>query len=303
MTNEERITFIGADGNRLVASIEGAGQGRERPPVLLVHGGGQTRYAWRGTARSLAAAGFQTYAIDQRGHGESDWVASQAYAFGDFAADLTTVCREVEAQHGEKPVVVGASLGGVSALLAEAESGNDLTSAIVLVDVTPRMDRDGVAKVHGFMGARLREGFASLEEAADSISAYLPERKRPKSLTGLKKNLRRDPDGRYRWHWDPNFINGPRAVGQDRDATEARLLAACRELKVPTLLVRGRQSELVSEELAQEFLELAPHAEFVDVSGAGHMVAGDRNDAFTDAVVGFLAKLPTKAVAAAVNGR
>lgn len=295
MTSEERIIFVGAEGNRLVASVEGTGRGR--PPVLLVHGGGQTRYAWRGTARSLAAAGFVTYALDQRGHGESDWAPSQAYAFTDFAADLTAVVREIEARHGERPVVVGASLGGVSALLAETASGNDLVAAIVLVDVTPRMDREGVAKVHGFMGARLHEGFASLDEAADSISAYLPERKRPKSLAGLRKNLRRDPDGRYRWHWDPNFIDGPRSVGQDRDATEAQLLAACRELKVPALLVRGRQSELVSEELAREFLDLVPHAEFVDVSGAGHMVAGDRNDAFTDAVGDFLNRLALKAAA------
>lgn len=300
---EKRITFTGAEGNRLVASFERAARGGDRPPVLLVHGGGQTRHAWRGTAKSLAAAGFDTFAVDQRGHGESDWVASKAYAFTNFAADLTAVCREIEARHGEKPVVVGASLGGVSALLAEDESGNDLAAAIVLVDVTPRMDREGVAKVHGFMGARLDEGFASLEEAADSISAYLPDRKRPKSLTGLQKNLRRDADGRYRWHWDPNFINGPRSVGRDRDATEARLLAACRGLEIPALLVRGRQSELVSEELAREFLALAPHAEFADVSGAGHMVAGDRNDAFTDAVVGFLKNLPAKPVAAGVSGR
>jgi pimeloyl-ACP methyl ester carboxylesterase len=70
-----------------------------------------------------------------------------------------------------------------------------------------------------------------------------------------------------------------------------RLAAAARNLRVPTLLVRGRMSELVSEAAAREFLELVPHARSVDVSGAGHMVAGDRNDVFSDAVIGFLSEL------------
>ena len=73
--------------------------------------------------------------------------------------------------------------------------------------------------------------------------------------------------------------------------SESSLTTAARNLRVPTLLVRGRMSELVSEASVREFLELAPHAQFVDVTGAGHMVAGDRNDVFSAAVIGFLAEL------------
>ena len=115
------------------------------------------------------------------------------------------------------------------------------------------------------------------------------DRRRPGDLSGLAKNLRRTPDGRLRWHWDPKFLepgHGPRP-GQDTD----RLRAAARRLRVPTLLVRGRLSDLLSQEGANEFLALVPHARFADVSDAGHMVAGDRNDRFTSAVLDFLREL------------
>ena len=85
------------------------------------------------------------------------------------------------------------------------------------------------------------------------------------------------------------------------------LEAAARTLTVPTLLVRGRQSDLFSEEGAQAFLAMVPHAEFADVGGAGHMVAGDRNDAFNDAVIGFLQRIRDSAepgdVRQATSGR
>src|SRR5262249_19106500 len=107
-----------------------------------------------------------------------------------------------------------------------------------------------------------------------------------------EKNLRRRDDGRWYWHWDPAFIGG-RLGGSDETRTSLtepnRLQAAARGLTLPTLLVRGRVSDLLSEEGAQDLLRLVPHAQLVDVAGAGHMVAGDRNDLFNDAVVSFLA--------------
>jgi pimeloyl-ACP methyl ester carboxylesterase len=161
-------------------------------------------------------------------------------------------------------------------------------AGLVLVDVTPRMDPAGVDHVQGFMRARAREGFATIEEAAEAIAAYLPHRPRPTSLAGLRKNLRHDPDGRWRWHWDPRFLDGPRSVDREREAVEQELTAAARSLVVPTLLVRGRSSELVSEAHAAEFRALAPRADYVDIAEARHMVAGDRNDAFTEAILDFL---------------
>jgi pimeloyl-ACP methyl ester carboxylesterase len=272
------IEFQTADGLTLRGDAWGDPTSR---PVLLLHGGGQTRFAWGGTARALAEHGWYALALDLRGHGESDWAADANYELGRFARDTL----EIAGQLSQRPVVVGASLGGLSALLGFAGEAQPF-SALVLVDITPRMERRGAEGILAFMRQQVHEGFESLEDAADAIARYLPHRPRPRDHSGLAKNLRRGEDGRWRWHWDPNFVLGDRRPGVDR--SHLQLDGAARAIRVPTLLVRGRMSELVSEQTAREFLDLVPHAKYVDVSGAGHMVAGDRNDAFTAAIAGFL---------------
>jgi pimeloyl-ACP methyl ester carboxylesterase len=287
----QTATFTGANGNRLVSDVFGD----KGAPVMLLHGGGQTRHAWRGTAAELARRGWTAYAIDQRGHGDSEWVPDGAYLFPNFASDVKAVADQLARKHGVRPVAIGASMGGIASMLAEGESfrdtGGHVFSSVVLVDITPRVDYEGVSKVQGFMRAHAREGFATVEAAADAVAEYLPHRPRPKSTEGLKKNLRLSPDGRWRWHWDPRFMDGRKSFDPDRQRLEASMLDAARNIKVPALLVRGGSSELVQEEHAREFLELVPHAEYVDVGGARHMVAGDANDHFSNAVIDFLDRI------------
>ena len=283
--------FTGASGNRLIADVFGD----SGPIVLLLHGGGQTRHAWRETAERLARAGMVAYALDQRGHGDSDWITDARYTFKDFAADVAAVATALAKRDPRGPIVIGASLGGVAALLAEGgaerEAGRPLFSALILVDVTPRVDMGGVNKVQSFMRAHAREGFATVAEAADAVAEYLPHRPRPRSEGGLKKNLRLHPDGRWRWHWDPRFLEGPSPINMQRNVIETELVEAARRIEIPALLVRGASSELVKEAHAQEFLDLVPHAEYVDVAGARHMVAGDRNDQFGDVILDFVGRL------------
>ena len=279
-------TFEGAEGNRLVASEIGTAD----RCILLLHGGGQTRHAWSRTARRLAEAGWRAIAIDQRGHGDSAWSEHGAYAAADYGADAAVVAHRIAQEHGGEPVLIGASLGGIAALTALADAAEPPFSGVVLVDLVPRMDPAGVAHVQGFMRARAQEGFGSVEEAAQAVAAYLPHRPKPASLEGLKRNLRHHADGRWRWHWDPRFLDGPRTINTDWDAAEDRLEAAARALRIPALLVRGGSSELVPPEAARAFLDLAPQADYIDVEEARHMVAGDRNDVFCDAILAFLAQ-------------
>jgi non-heme chloroperoxidase len=183
-----------------------------------------------------------------------------------------------------RPVLVGASMGGGTSLVASGEDDVDAT-ALVLVDIAPRVELEGVDKISAFMN-QSPDGFNSLEEVADAISEYQPHRARPRNLAGLGKNVRLGADGRYHWHWDPRFRAGVRNL----DWRRARLEACARNLTLPTLLVRGGLSDILTEAGAQEFLELCPHAEYVNVAGAAHMVAGDRNDIFADAVIEFLSR-------------
>ncbi len=273
-------------GNLVASRYDADPAFADAPPVLLLHGGGQTRHAWQASAAKLAGAGFTAFALDQRGHGDSNWPQDGAYRFTDFAADALAVARQI-GQGGKPPFVVGASLGGLAALLALGQQG-DAFSGLALVDVTPQMNRGGVDHVRNFMRANATEGFASLEEAANAVAAYLPHRPKPSSLEGLKKNLRRREDGRYYWHWDPRFFEGPHPVDQNAEETQRLLIEAAAKIAVPALLVRGRESELVGQTQAEQFRQLCPHAEYVDIAGARHMVAGDRNDIFAKSILDFL---------------
>ncbi len=260
------------------------------PPVLMKHGGGQSRQAWRTSAGRLARAGYFVVTLDARGHGESDWAGEGNYGMEIMARDLQTVLGRFD----RPPVLVGASMGGMTALLAQGTAGHQLFSSLVLVDVTPRMEPDGVRRIIEFMTAH-PNGFASLDEAAEKIAAYNPHRERSTNTDGLRR-IMRQKDGRWHWQWDPAFVSrGAGAAGADHDAREAhmnemaeKMLAAAARLTIPVLLVRGAQSDVVSEENVKEFLSAVPHAAYVDVTGTGHMVAGDDNDAFTSAVLGFL---------------
>jgi pimeloyl-ACP methyl ester carboxylesterase len=281
------ITCRGANGVELVADVYGD---PAHPAVLLLHGGGQTRHSWGGTAATLAAAGFWAVSADLRGHGDSGWDPDGDYTFAAFRGDVEAWCSMLDV--GAAPAVVGASMGGLAALWTEGSRADDglapVSSAVVLVDIAHRSEVRGVQRIVDFMTGR-PEGYGSLEEVADAVAAYLPHRPRPGNLDGLARNLRLGDDGRWRWHWDPAFMNRdtrPRSsVDFEAFSGHARRLSGT---GVPVLLVRGRMSDVVSEEVVAEFLEVVPHARYVDVGDAHHMVAGDRNDAFTDAVVSFL---------------
>ncbi len=281
------IFLPGRDGNRLAADVAGPGDG---PPVILLHGGGQTRHSWGTTLEVLAGKGWRAYSVDLRGHGESDWAADGDYTLDAFAGDVVSIATSL----GRPPALVGASLGGLSSLAAVGtHPGVGLATALVLVDVAPRIEEAGRDRIAQFMMEHMDSGFASLDEVADAVARYNPHRPRPKDLSGLRKNLR-ERDGRWFWHWDPAFIRGGLGSPDETRTTiidTSTLEAAARNVTIPVLVVRGLVSDLLSEEGARQLLELVPHGEMVTVAGAGHMVAGDRNDLFNDAVVTFLSRV------------
>ena len=281
----ENVRFAGAEGVELRGDCRGTGA---RGTVLLAHGAGQTRHAWAGAATRLAGQDWRVVSLDLRGHGESGWSASGNYRLGAFANDLATVGKALTA-NTRRPHLVGASLGGLAGLMVETHVAPGVFASLTLVDIVPQMDASGVERIMSFMAEHADDGFSSVEQASALISAYLPHRPKPRDLSGLSKNLRLGADGRYRWHWDPRFVASVRETRQQHDLAEfeQRLTG----LTLPLHLVRGRMSELVPEHAVRSFLAAAPSAHFSDIADAGHMVAGDRNDAFCEAVADFLSRL------------
>ncbi|MGD0880566.1 MAG: alpha/beta hydrolase [Acidimicrobiales bacterium] len=275
----ERVVFTGFEGVQLVADVRGDPDGW---PVLLLHGGGQTRHAWGSAAERIADEGWRTVSLDLRGHGESDWAPRADYSFTAFGSDVVSVADQL----GHPPVLVGASLGGLSALYAEGTSDRVVSSGLVLVDITLKTNVEGIQRIKTFMESGL-DGFASLDDAALAIAAYTPERNRAVNPEGLRKVLR-ERNGRWYWHWDPAFISQGRKEAAVPDVLVELLDTAIHNIRVPTMLVRGMLSDIVTQEGVDHLLASVPGATVVDVAGAAHMIAGDRNDAFSDAVLTFL---------------
>lgn len=257
-----------------------------RLPVVCAHGFGQTRGAWHGTARSLSQVGHAVITADARGHGQSDWNAPQLpYCPSQFVDDLIAVTGQLD----RAPVLIGASMGGLFGLMAEARWPG-LFSAMVLVDITPRWENAGVSRILDFMQAH-SGGFACLDEATDAVAAYLPHRPR-RSAEQLKPLLRNGQDGRLYWHWDPRLLS---ELAMDADRHQQAIAQAAGGVSCPVLLVSGGRSDLVSDRTIAEFLDLVPQAHHVRLPEATHMVAGDDNDAFTTTVMQYLDTLPALA--------
>lgn len=251
------------------------------PPVILLHGGGQTRHSWHAATSALVQEGYHVINLDARGHGDSDWSPTGDYSIASMAKDLCAVIATLV----QRPALVGASMGAAASMLAVGTSREAIARALVLVDFVPDIEMAGARRIGDFMQAN-PEGFATLDEAADAVSAYYPHRPRPRDHSGLMKNLRRRADGRLHWHWDPAFVaRSPRA---EPPQFKSDLRAAARQIHIPTLLVRGLLSDIVSDDGVARLREAMPTLEVFEVADAAHMVAGDRNDKFNQAVVAFL---------------
>jgi pimeloyl-ACP methyl ester carboxylesterase len=279
----QETEFTAYDGLALCANTYGPTDGL---PVLLLHGGGQTRWSWGGTAIALAERGCRVHAVDLRGHGQSNWCPDGNYSLGHFAADI----RAVVASLDRPPVIVGASLGGLSSLLACGEEPRASCAGLVLVDISPRIEEAGSSRVVDFLRSTI-DGFDSLADATDAVAAYAPQRKRPPRPEGLLKNLRQSEDGRYRWHWDPAFVlRDADKESWDLAEIEAQLMQAAHSIDAPVLIVRGSESDVLSETTMNNLRVALPQAEQAVVEGASHMIAGDDNAAFNQAILPFVLK-------------
>lgn len=274
-------TYTGDQGTRLCADVGGSA---DAPTVILLHGGGQTRHAWGGAMKALIKAGFRVINLDCRGHGESQWAQDGDYRVGARSRDLQAI---IDQQY-QPFALVGASMGGITALHAACNSQLQIKTkrlrALALVDIVPRPSEDGVAHIKAFMQRHL-DGFATVDQAIAAVAGYNP-RKRAPSAQGIMKNLRKRENGRLYWHWDPALLQVE--ADQEGDEIYRRLSESEETRKLPTLLVRGLQSDVVDDKSIEEFKSVMAALEQIDIAEAGHMVVGDKNDIFNRAILDFL---------------
>lgn len=277
----QRLEFKGRKGLVLVADALGDDRAM---PILMFPGGGQTKRSWQRTAEALADRGYRAIAVDLRGHGESAWDSDGDYSIAAFADDITAVVRAMN----QPPVVIGASIGGVAATIALGENQQLPVRALVIVDIVPRPQHEGIEKIRSFMRAGL-DGFASPAEAAEQVSAYLPHRP-PRTAESLAANLRQESNGRWYWHWDPAFQQNSKT--RRGEEIFSRMQRATYDISIPIMLVTGQRSEVVDESAIKNFLESMQNGRWVSVTDAAHMVAGDANTPFSTAIIDFIEALP-----------
>jgi esterase len=237
-----------------------------RPPVVFLHGGGLNAHTWDLVCAALRRE-QHCVALDQRGHGESEWSPEMDYRIESHVADLEAF---FDALAIERCVLVGMSLGGVNALAWAGRHSRRL-AGLVLVDVGPETRAEGVRKIAAFTSEATP--LDSVEHFVERALAFNPRRNRELLRRSLLHNLRRMPDGRYMWKYDQRHRGRVDPEAQAR--RRAILWAAVDTVDCPTLVVRGAQSDVFHDEDAEKLAGRFQRARWVRVEGAGHTVQGD----------------------------
>jgi pimeloyl-ACP methyl ester carboxylesterase len=253
-------------------------------PLVCLHGGGQTAYMWEELGDALRSR-YHVLAPDLPAHGDSDPVDDPDLSRHALAATIPALLDEFGI---DRAVFIGASLGGITSLTLAA-TRPERVAAMVLVDIGHRLEDEGVNRIIEFMTRH--ESFASLDEAATEVAAYLPNRSNVKP-DNLRRNLRQRPDGR--WEWKHSLGRRMRSadfkLGGWRELT-AGLDEEMPHLTCPVLVLRGAKSDVLSDEGAEEVAALIPDARLATITSAGHHAAGDNPQSTVDVVSGFLIEL------------
>jgi pimeloyl-ACP methyl ester carboxylesterase len=254
---------------------------RGRPPILFLHGGGLTAHTWDLVCLTLRR-NYRCLALDQRGHGESAWPPDGDYGTEAYVADIEALVEQLQLH---QPVLVGQSLGGVNALTYAARHSDEMT-ALVVVDAGPQVRRGGAQRISDFISATAH--LHSLEEFVERALAFNPRRDPRLLRQSLLHNLRRLPDGRFTRKSDPRLLAAFRANFTER---LNRLDAVIDAITCPTLVLRGAQSDVFSDQDAERLAQRLRRGSWMRVEGAGHTIQGDHPRALSDAVEGYLGAL------------
>lgn len=243
-------------------TLSGLRWGSGPPRVVFLHGGAQNAHTWDTVI--LALRPVPALAIDLPGHGRSGWRQDRRY---DPVASAADVASMVEAIAPDAELVVGMSLGGLTAFSLAAQRP-DLVRRLLVVDVTPGVNRDKAADVHAFIEGP--QTFANFGEIFDRTVEFNPTRT-PESLRrGILHNAHREPDGSWQWNYDR------RPLSVEETLTPGALWDDIARIEVPLLLVRGGDSPVVDDDDVAELGRRKPDARVVVVADAGHSVQGDR---------------------------
>jgi pimeloyl-ACP methyl ester carboxylesterase len=253
--------------------------GPDRRPVIFLHGGGLTAHTFDLVCLALSGT-YHCIALDQRGHGDSDWSDLGQYGIDTNCNDLAEFVGRLSLT---MPALVGMSMGGLSALAYAGGMSRNL-AALVVIDVGPETSQGGGSRIRKFL---LDSEPADLNEHVERALRFNPRRNRRLLIRSLLNNLRQVEDGRWIWKWDPRAVQPTDQAGAA--ARRRQLWSEAPLIRCPTLIVRGAESDVFLREHAERLAQAIPKARQVEIAGAGHTVQGDNPVALTRAMREFFA--------------
>jgi pimeloyl-ACP methyl ester carboxylesterase len=257
-----------------------------RPPILFLHGGALTAHTWDLVCLALRRS-WQCLALDQRGHGDSEWSPGLNYDTAAHVGDIEALIDHLDL---ERPVLVGQSMGALNSLAYAARHADDM-AGLVLVDMTPDVEIDGAKRVFDFVTAPAE--LDSVEAFVERAVEFNPSRDRRLLRRSLQHNLRRLPTGKWTWKYDR------RAMTRERFEQVRSEVSAIGDLlgdvTCPTLVVRGERSDVVTEASAVALAEALPRGEWTSIPDAGHTVQGDNPRDLATAIEEFVRRIQAPA--------
>jgi pimeloyl-ACP methyl ester carboxylesterase len=253
---------------------------RGKPAILFLHGGALTAHTWDLCSLALRRD-FHCLALDQRGHGDSDWAPDGDYSIAAQVADIRGFIDHLGL---DKFVLVGMSMGAINAL-AYAINHSERLSHLVIIDAGPEMRRPGSSRIRDFVNDVA--DVVSIEAIIERALEFNPRRDPNILRRSLMHNLRRQEDGSWRWKYDRSRFQ--RLEHEEHRAERARLADGLEHISCPTLVVRGGDSDVFHAEDAERLAARLPNGRQVTVPNAGHTVQGDNPKGLVAELRRFLA--------------
>ena len=250
------------------------------PVIVALHGFGVSGHMFDEFGQR-AAGRYRLLALDQRGHGDSEWAPDGDYTRESFVADVEVVRERLGL---ERFILMGHSMGGLNAVEYTFQHP-ERVSALILVDVGPEAAREGVDNIMRFTRGPDELDF---DEFVHNAMRFNTRRTEENIRERMRHRLKPLENGKWTWKFDKRFREGEGAVRSGSELSSDELRCRFRELAPPVLLVRGQQSDILSQEVAERTVAEMVAARLAVVPEAGHSVPGDNPDGFTSAVTEFL---------------
>ena len=257
--------------------LDWGGPGTKNIPIVFLHGGGLTAHTWDCVAVVLRES-FRCVALDQRGHGDSEWSPVVDYRIASHVGDIEGF---IDALGLQGPILVGQSMGGLNSI-AYATRHSDRMRAMVIVDVAPEISAPGADRIRDFSSTPELD---SPQEFLERAVKFNPLRDPAVLRRSLHYNLRETPAGKWTFKHDQRrrTDDAMRSFTEDR----VRLASEVSKIKCPTLVVRGALSDVLTDEAAERFARSLPNGRWVRIEKSGHNVQGDNPRALLDAMQTF----------------